>query len=259
MRILYVATTRAQQQMHIVDCVLDLEQYNKPLTTSSIYDRGGYTSWLLQTFLQHPNDLFTIKEVHTLWQNLSLQEQMKPQYHIQPYHQKVETLQFATASAKKATDIAITLQKQKGMQYGTMMHKMIEALGNSSCEDTAIRQCAARLHITLSELDIQRLHDLYENEVFQQCLKTTCYYELPFMVKDGEEVLHGFMDFVSMQENTIVIIDFKTDAIFLANELMTRYREQLLLYQKAMQMLYPNSNIACYIYSLHLSEMIQVS
>ena len=30
MRILYVATTRAQQQMHIVDCVLDLEQYNKP-------------------------------------------------------------------------------------------------------------------------------------------------------------------------------------------------------------------------------------
>ena len=62
-----------------------------------------------------------------------------------------------------------------------------------------------------------------------------------------------------MQENTIVIIDFKTDAIFLANELMTRYREQLLLYQKAMQMLYPNSNIACYIYSLHLSEMIQVS
>lgn len=259
MRILYVATTRAQQQMHIVDCVLDLEQYNKPLTTSSIYDRGGYTSWLLQTFLQHPNDLFTIKEVHTLWQNLSLQEQMKPQYHIQPYHQKVETLQFATASAKKATDIAITLQKQKGMQYGTMMHKMIEALGNSSCEDTAIRQCAARLHITLSELDIQRLHDLYENEVFQQCLKTTCYYELPFMVKDGEEVLHGFMDFVSMQENTIVIIDFKTDAIFLANELTTRYREQLLLYQKAMQMLYPNSNIACYIYSLHLSEMIQVS
>ena len=153
----------------------------------------------------------------------------------------------------------LILQKQKGMQYGTMMHKMIEALGNSSCEDTAIRQCAARLHITLSELDIQRLHDLYENEVFQQCLKTTCYYELPFMVKDGEEVLHGFMDFVSMQENTIVIIDFKTDAIFLANELMTRYREQLLLYQKAMQMLYPNSNIACYIYSLHLSEMIQVS
>ena len=64
------------------------------------------------------------------------------------------------------------------------------------------------------------------------------------MVKDGEEVLHGFMDFVAIQENCITIIDFKTDAIFLADELITRYREQLLLYQKAMNMLYPNSKIA---------------
>ena len=79
------------------------------------------------------------------------------------------------------------------------------------------------------------------------------------MVKDGEEVLHGFMDFVAIQENGITIIDFKTDAIFSADELITRYREQLLLYQKAMNTLYPNSKIACYIYSLHLSEIIQVS
>ena len=74
MRILYVATTRAQQEMHIVDCVLSLDTYNRPLTMSAIYGTNGYSSWMIQSFLQNPNPLFTIQEVHQLWNDIPLPE-----------------------------------------------------------------------------------------------------------------------------------------------------------------------------------------
>ena len=42
MRILYVALTRAQQQMHIVDCIKSMEDYEEGCTTASVYERNGY-------------------------------------------------------------------------------------------------------------------------------------------------------------------------------------------------------------------------
>lgn len=259
MRILYVATTRAQQQMHIVDCVLNLEQYEKPLTSAGVYERGGYTSWILQTFLQESCALFTMKEVHTWWQTLPMALQQKPIEPLQSYQEPVQTLQFATASQQKETKFIPRLQSHKGMNYGTMMHKMIEHLGNQVWNEETIIQTAQQLNAQLSTRDVERLQILYKDVIFHALLDENCYYELPFMVKEGKEILHGFMDFVAMKEDEITILDFKSDTVKDGNELVNLYHEQLLLYKKAMTILYPDSKINCYIYSLHLSKMIPIA
>lgn len=256
MRILYVATTRAQQQMHIVDCIKSMDEYKKPLTTSSIYERKGYTSWVLQYFIEKPNELFTIKEVHQFWNSTPVPVTTAQSHEKLIYQLPSKSLQFTSATQHKTNEITFQLQYTKGSQYGTYMHKMIESLNFNQWDDENIKKVANSLQFPISKYDIQKLKNLHSNPLFQEALQHTCYHELPYVVQNKDEILHGFMDFVSISENTITIIDFKTDALDDPNDLIQRYRDQLCHYHKAMSILYPNHKITCYIYSFHLSEMI---
>lgn len=260
MRILYVATTRAQQQMHIVDCVKSLHPYQTPLTMAGVYDRGGYTSWILQTFLHIENELFNVKEVESHWETIvqtSVEE--KPAYTITKYVQPTKTVEFITASTNKQSESEFDLQDtRKAVSYGTQMHKMIEHLHNGEWSTERIKEVALSLAFDLFPRDIKTLQTLYHDEIFQEVLKQQCYYELPFIAHDDQTVLHGLMDVVAIQDDHITIIDFKTDSVETPDQLIERYTQQLALYRKAMMILYPNATIQTYVYSLHLHQMINV-
>ena len=210
MRILYVATTRAQQQMHIVDCIQALEDYKKPLTMSGVYDRGGYTSWILQSFLTHPSALFTIKEVHQMWENIPVEKEVSIYQEIPHYHKTHQPMKFSSATSITSTEELPAFQPKSGagMSYGTRMHHMIEHLPNTSWDKEIITSCAKDLQISLKEYDITSLLQLGNHPFYQSLFSKTCYHELPFMVKIKDEILHGFMDFVAMDDTSMTIIDF---------------------------------------------------
>lgn len=260
MRILYVATTRAQQQMHIVDCVLTLDTYHQPLTMSSIYNRKGYTSWILQAFLQEPCPLFTIKEVHSLWTSVIQETTKEPYKKIPTYQQPVSTLQLTTASAGKEQTLPEFRLDQStfGSDYGTKMHTLIEHLSASDWTTSYIQEIAQTLSMDLHPHDVQTLYTLGQHPIYQKGKSGEYYHELPFMVKDREQILHGYMDFVSIDGDMITIIDYKTDALDNAFAFLEQYQAQLEIYKKAMHILYPKSTITCYIYALHTCELIQV-
>ncbi len=258
MRILYVATTRAQQQMHIVDCIKSMEEYQKPLTTSSIYERKGYTSWILQYFIQNPNELFTIKEIHQFWNSNPVDITTSQNHEKLSYQLPSKSIQFTSATQHKTNEITFQLQNTKGSQYGTHMHKMIELLNMQQWNEDTIKKLAKSIQFQISNYDIIKLKNLYNNNLFQQALQQKCYYELPYVAQNKDEILHGFIDFVSMSDDTITIIDFKTDAFDNPDSFIEQYHDQLQHYKKAMHILYPNYNIQCYIYSFHRSEMISL-
>lgn len=258
MRILYVATTRAQTQMHIVDCILDLDTYRHPLSMSGVYNRNGYTSWILQTFLCNPSPLFTIKEVHRLWQS-EVQSVEKAAYHpFKVYEKPSGTIELVTASAQETRELpAFTFDEAtQGSIYGTMMHKMIERLATPPWNRDDIITTAADLSMDLKKWDIQTLLQLGKDSDYLQACTGNVHHEMPFMVKDEAQILHGYMDFVSFQEESITIIDFKTDSLNDDQEFRKRYKGQLAMYKKAMQILYPDHSVQTYIYSLHLHKMI---
>lgn len=261
MRILYVATTRAQQQMHIVDCILSLEDYKKPLTMSGVYDRGGYTSWILQSFLTHPSPLFTIKEVHQLWTSLPVEKQTFVYQEIPRYQKQHPVLKFSSATTiRSEADLPQFQPKSSaGMSYGSRMHKMLEHLPGTGWTMDQIQKTADSLQITIKKHDIDTLMMLGNNSFFQELSKQECYHELPYMVKKDHEILHGFMDFVAMNETSVTIIDFKTDRMEDPSSFIKEYRSQLLSYQEAIQILYPEKHCAAYIYSFHLHQMITLS
>lgn len=258
MRILYVATTRAQTQMHIVDCILDLDTYRHPLSMSGVYNRNGYTSWILQTFLCNPSPLFTIKEVHRLWQS-EVQSVEKAAYHpFKVYEKPSGTIELVTASAQETRELpAFTFDEAaQGSIYGTMMHKMIERLATPPWNRDDIVTTAADLSMELKEWDIQTLLQLGKDSDYLQACTGNVHHEMPFLVKDEAQILHGYMDFVSFQEESITIIDFKTDSLNDDQEFRKRYKGQLAMYKKAMQILYPDHSVQTYIYSLHLHKII---
>ncbi|RGB58687.1 UvrD-helicase domain-containing protein [Absiella sp. AM22-9] len=260
MRILYVATTRAQQQMHIVDCIQALEDYKKPLTMSGVYDRGGYTSWILQSFLTHPSALFTIKEVHQMWENIPVEKEVSIYQEIPHYHKTHQPMKFSSATSITSTEELPAFQPKSGagMSYGTRMHHMIEHLPNTSWDKEIITSCAKDLQISLKEYDITSLLQLGNHPFYQSLFSKTCYHELPFMVKIKDEILHGFMDFVAMDDTFMTIIDFKTDRLDTPEEFIKLYRSQLSSYQDAMRILYPDKTCETYIYAFHLRTFIQI-
>ncbi len=259
MRILYVATTRAQQEMHIVDCVLSLDTYNRPLTMSAIYERNGYSSWILQSFLQNPNPLFTIQEVHQLWNDIPLPEEIHPVSKTFQYQKDTKKLEIITpTSIQKEHLPELNLHKQvRGSSYGTKMHKLMETIGEDAFSIENIKEKAEMLGLQLYDKQMHSITTLYEHPIYQEALQGQCFHELPFMVKKEDMILHGYMDFVSIQDK-IMIIDFKTDALEKEEDFKKLYASQLSQYKEAMHILYPSKDIHTYIYSFHLENMIKV-
>lgn len=260
MRILYVATTRAQQQMHIVDGIASLESYKRPLSMSQVYARKGYTSWILQTYLTKPTSLFTIKEVHHMWENEPQEQASTPYYDIPHYSMDTTSWQFTTASQSKEKKLpTLSIEKQTdGRAYGSAMHKMIELMQNDALSPVEIKTLAASISFPIHESDIQTLQALQQDELYKEALQGTCYYELPFTAQDDDTILHGFIDFASIQDTHIMIVDYKTDALQNDDDFIERYRSQLDTYKKAMQIIYPKHCIDTYIYSLHNRRMIPI-
>ncbi|MCL2014276.1 MAG: helicase-exonuclease AddAB subunit AddA [Oscillospiraceae bacterium] len=80
---------------------------------------------------------------------------------------------------------------------------------------------------------------------------------------EAENILvQGVIDCVIQQgtepESEIIIVDYKTDRVREAVELIQRYSDQISLYRTAAQAIFNTKNIKCYIYSLHLGKEISV-
>lgn len=71
-------------------------------------------------------------------------------------------------------------------------------------------------------------------------------------------ILQGAVDCVFIEDNQIVIVDYKTDRIKDINKLSELYTKQLILYKKAVEAVFELPVKECIIYSLHLGEQIIV-
>ena len=69
------------------------------------------------------------------------------------------------------------------------------------------------------------------------------------------ELLHGYMDYVAIGTESIILIDFKSDQNVSDSELHQRYDEQLHAYQSALAFMYPTHKIYAYLYSFQNKSM----
>lgn len=256
MRILYVATTRSQQQLHIVDCIKDMRNYEGKLRAATLYERGGYTSWLLHSELAHSDQsLMRTIQIRHLWQKNIQAESIGKQSDIAYYMGNDPIWHVTSATSKKMSHQTLSFHSKGAMRYGTRIHEYIEALPDRIWNKADYE----RLYPQPGSAELLSLQALNENKLYRKANSyREVYHEYPFSICVEHEILHGYIDFIAIDDD-IIIIDFKTDKGIDEQELEQRYRGQLLTYTKAMRNLYPDKEIHAYIYSLSLHKEIEIS
>ena len=120
-----------------------------------------------------------------------------------------------------------------------------------------IREISSQYHLDIDEKILSDLMKLNQNDILRSLQNTKIYHEYPFLVQDGNTVLHGYMDFLSIGDK-ITLIDFKSDEVREEKILIERYTSQLMAYKNACQILFKDKKIQAYIYSFSLAKMIEI-
>lgn len=76
---------------------------------------------------------------------------------------------------------------------------------------------------------------------------------------DSDSMLKGIIDLAFLEHNAYVLVDYKTDAVTDASELVERYWGQLALYRAALTCVTGYPVRQCYFYSTHLKRSIEIS
>lgn len=127
MRVFYVATTRAEEELIIVDTINSLDDYRRPLDGWALLEGGSYTSWLLHTYLMCPNDLFVLDEVEEISERTEIKKRKNFRMGLQYYQGPVSLIESRTASRAKS-DLRwkkVSLKENTRTVRGTLLHEII--------------------------------------------------------------------------------------------------------------------------------------
>lgn len=164
--------------------------------------------------------------------------------------------------------------KLTGTSYGTLVHKVIELVDYMSLSKEGIKGIVESLLTKMdTNVNVKKVTDsvylLYSKYLKDMLDKAKVVkHELEFVVYDTLEgiedfseptLIQGVVDMYIKTENENIIIDFKTDKVENKDELIDRYKNQLRIYKKALEVSYNETIDKMYIYSFSLEELIEVT
>ena len=244
LRLLYVALTRAQSKLIIVDVAKEF--IKQDVNISLLFNYKRQVDLLLATAPQH----FTIVKINdaSAIENIKLEKIANSEKY------------FTTPLALNLKDISseiiieedeLNFEAKYAMAYGTTLHESIEALPNRTWNEEDLKSIDPSIHNVLK---------IYNTDEFTQYLYefTDIFHEMPFLLNDNEENISGIIDFLAINKNNhIVIVDFKSDNAD-DRTLIDRYQNQLKRYRKAIKLAYPEARIDSYIYSFYQQKYLLI-
>ena len=251
-RLVYVAMTRAEEKMYLVDTVKK-EYTAQDLSLALLSQRIGITGLVLSSLSE--SELFHIEHVDA--------KPIAPDFktgrtamHELP-HFSAEVQRYPVQESPSSTEIRslpdLNPVSSGSAEHGTAIHECIAELPNRIWTQEDLKP------YQLTAFDQQKLLAFSSTSIYAQCLKKDIRKEMPFFVDDIENsrTLVGSMDFAAIGETDIILIDFKTDAAE-AEQLKQRYTEQIHAYRRALNLLWPDKTVMSYLYSFHLDDFVEI-
>ena len=256
MRVFYVATTRPQKELVIVDTIQRLEDFYSPLNAYTLLEDESYTGWLLHTYANQINSLVVFDKKDDLYERPLKVRQSNKSYTLPVYTKTSKAFSSQTASSAKIklNWKEVTLSKNIGTLRGTLFHE-IAAQCSYPYQEKEIISYANSYGYPLKDYDTKQILALNEDSMYQAWMNEKHVFEQSYIIEEKNQVVHGFMDFVVYKENEIIIVDFKTDTVNNEQELIELYTIQLQTYKQAMKKI-TDLPIKTYIYSFSLSKCI---
>ncbi len=252
LRVLYVALTRAVERLYFIDTDYDTDEHlslafflkNKaftPLIIAACKSLGG------QSYLQ---------EKRIELQGLSLPAPSKEAIHEMPIYKEslpVEVEEF-TPSKLSHNSIELELEDNLGLDIGTRMHKVMELIDFNDVSIENIR----KIDDHLTPQQETNILSAFKDPIYAEAISYDYYREYPFYYVKDHQNIHGIIDFYSVAKDKIILIDYKTDNLEVAQEFINRYHAQLEAYAKVLNESY-NLPVEAYVYSFHLQKTIRVN
>ena len=256
MRVFYVATTRPQKELVIVDTIESIEDFYSPLNAYTLLEDESYTGWLLHTYANMSDSLVVFDKKLELYERPLKVRQNNVPYILPTYSKASKAFSSQTASgAKIKLDWKeVSLSKNMGTIRGTLFHEIVAQCAYPYQEKDIITY-ANSYGYTLKDHDIKQILALNSDALYASWMKEKHVFEQSYIIEEKNQVVHGFMDLVIYKEDEVIIVDFKTDAVDNEQKLIDLYAIQLQTYKKAMKKL-TNVPINTYIYSFSLSKCI---
>ena len=256
MRVFYVATTRPQKELVIVDTIESIEDFYSPLNAYTLLEDESYTGWLLHTYANTSDSLVVFDKKSGLYERPLKVRQNNTPYALPVYSKGSKAFSSQTASgAKIKLDWKeVSLSKNMGTIRGTLFHEIV-AQCSYPYQEKEILSYANSYGYTLKDHDIKQILALNLDALYASWTKEKHVFEQSYIIEEKNQVVHGFMDLVIYKDNEIIIVDFKTDAVDNEQKLIDLYTIQLQTYKKAMKKL-TNLPINTCIYSFSLSKCI---
>lgn len=256
MRVFYVATTRPQKELVIVDTIESIEDFYSPLNAYTLLEDESYTGWLLHTYANTSASLVVFDKKSGLYERPLKVRQNNTPYALPVYSKESKAFSSQTASgAKIKLDWKeVSLSKNMGTIRGTLFHEIVAQCAYPYQEKEIISY-ATSYGYTLKDHDIKQILALNEDSLYSSWMKEKHVFEQSYIIEEKNQVVHGFMDLVIYKKDEVIIVDFKTDATDNEQKLIDLYAIQLQTYKKAMKKL-TNLPINTYIYSFSLSKCI---
>ena len=242
LRLLYVAMTRAED--HLIICgyqgksnISDSCWYqlvknsiekigSLDLNNNFIYGDAN-ANVVVENFLQKIKDKEIIKD-----------EIFKP----------VKTWELKESFYKCDVNIKdeISYNKSSLLEYGIIFHKILEdVVGNKSLDNANNHPLIQTLNTNLQQKINSSLEKLIANNQFQELLKYNLKTEVSFGYKIKSEIKFGRVDLLIIQENQLIIIDYKSGNKPNSDLVPSQYIDQLKLYKETFTEIYPDKNISC--------------
>ena len=236
LRLLYVALTRAQDRMIIVDSIKEIVKY--PLNRRLLRNHTRKVDLLLAS---SPSDT-VVKAINSFEIGDSVHEGNEI---IQTRTFDLINDSIPSMKPQMIPNQALDLSRSMAMDYGTTIHEAIENLPQRmwTDEDLILYQDSIRKKL-LSYRQHQFTCEIYDNYELN--------HEMAYLLRDS----NGIMDLVATSPNKVILIDFKSDTVD-EETIRARYTEQIERYKKALSTMYPEHDIEAYIYSFSLESYLK--
>lgn len=258
-RLLYVALTRAQSKLIMLDTVK--ETYRVPdMHLATALNQGGYSELILSGSKAITED-YCYVPCHDFIHPSTVTDQAKKTALTLPSYPKHELNQqgsiVAPSGLEKRAPLSLDLSKQRHgstFDHGLRMHRAVELLPNETWTAAQI----AALPLSLHETDIRDLLALAHDPLFQSLQDLEVHKEYSFVIREKQTLIRGYMDYLALSDTDVYVIDFKTDHGLHEEELIEHYAPQLQAYLAALRHIYPHHMLHAYLYSFFLKRMIPI-
>lgn len=239
LRLLYVALTRPQQHLIIVDALKEFKQ--QELNRTLLFKHRRKSELLYAASPKNSTILRLINGFEIDTKKLPKTDDFIINDFDYDTPQQVTEMTFHMNKSLDLSSMSI-----EGMKFGTTLHKAIENLPHLTWSVEELKDYPSAIQTRLIA---------YNSNPFTQelCSFEEIYHETSYMNLDGE----GIIDFYAIKGDRLVLVDFKSDNTTI-DILLERYEDQINDYRTILSNQYPNHTIETYIYSFKLNQYIMI-